>query len=189
MLLGDMMKSKMFFTLGILIFMAQKGICAVETVSPELEQSLKSQSHEPNFLTVLFALLVVVALIYVTGLIYSKLNLVGAKTVQTQLKNYDLCRAVVLSTTQLGPSSNLHVIELNKKRYLIGATSNSINLIKELGELSQEDVQSTKTEDERSEKQEKIIVDPMHILYGKPQDTSLEDLKKVEEFDVHKKYL
>lgn len=131
------MKKYLFLTIGIILLNTQNAWCAVEQASPELEHCLKSNAHEPGFGTIIFALIVVVSLIYITGLIYSKLNIVGAKTVQEQLKNYDLNRAVVISTTQLGQGKNLHVIELNNQRYLIGATINSINLIKDLGEVKE----------------------------------------------------
>lgn len=177
------MNKKLFLTASIFMLTAQGAFCLTEAVSPELGQSLKTHSNEPGFMSIVFALLVVVFLIYITGLIYSKLNIVGAKTVQSQLKNYDLSKVIVLSTTQLGQGKNLHVIELNNKRYLIGATQNSINLIKELEDSKQVEVKKTEPIDET------IAVDPMQVLYGKPQEKSLEDLKSAEEFDVHKKYL
>jgi len=157
---------------------AQKALCAVETASPELEHSLKSTANEPNFMTIIFALLIVIFLIYITGLIYSKLNIVGAKTVQEQLKNYDLSKVIVLSTTQLGQGKNLHVIELSNQRYLIGATQNSINLIKELGEVKKEAKKPAKA----------VIEEPINILYGEEENPETK-FENVEEFDVHKKYL
>lgn len=132
------MKKYLFLIIGIILITAQSALCALEEVSPELEHSLKNHSHEPGFGTIVFALIVVISLIYITGLIYSKLNIVGAKTVQEQLRNYDLNKATVISTTQLGQGKNLHVIELNNQRYLIGVTLNSISLIKELGEVKKD---------------------------------------------------
>jgi len=110
----------------------------------------------------------VVCLIYITGIIYSKLNILGAKTVKKQLKNCDmhLNHAVILSTTQLGQNKNLHVIEVNNQRLLIGATLNSINLIKEL-----EDVEEIKEIEQLQAPKEE------------------EKVETIEEFDLHKKYL
>lgn len=172
------MNKYLFLITGILLFIGQKVFCMAETVSPEIEQSLKVHSNEPGFMSILFALLIVVALIYITGLIYSKLNLVGTKTIQNQLKNYDLSKVIVLSTTQLGQNKNLHVIEINKKRYLIGATQNTINLIKELDPI---------TEKEKSI--EPTFDDAIDVLYGKEDETVQLNLENVKEFDVHKKYL
>lgn len=168
------MRKILVLILAIFMSSAQAAFCLTEAVSPELEQSLKTHTNEPNFMTIIFALVVVISLIYLTGLIYSKLNIVGAKTVQAQLKNYDLSKVVVISTTQLGQGKNLHVIELNGLRYLIGATPNSINLIKELEKVPEEIQQKTKkTEIEKTVSEEEI-----------PADN-----EPVEEFDVYKKYL
>lgn len=173
------MNRYLFLITGILIITAQRAFCITEAVSPGLEQSLKVQSNEPNFMSIIFALLIVVFLIYITGLIYSKLNIVGAKTVQDHLKNYDLSKVIVLSTTQLGQGKNLHVIELNNKRYLIGATQNSINLIKELGEV-----------EKKVEKQPELTIDDaINVIYGDEKEEPKFSIEPPEEFDVHKKYL
>jgi len=168
------MKKFLVLAGGIFIFSAQAAFCMADSISPELEQSLKTHTNEPNFMTIIFALLVVISLIYVTGLIYSKLNIVGAKTVQAQLKNYDLSKVIVISTTQLGQGKNLHVIELHGKRYLIGATQNSINLIKELDE----------TQKESQPKNKKTKVENTDSATEIPSDA-----QPVEEIDVYKKYL
>lgn len=173
------MNKYLFFIAGILFITAQKAFCMAEAVSPELEQSLKAGSNEPNFMSIIFSLLVVVFLIYITGLIYSKLNIAGAKTVQEHMKNYDLSKVIVLSTTQLGQGKNLHVIELNNKRYLIGATQGSVNLIKELGEVKKETEKSA----------ELSVDDAINVIYGEDNKEPKFSIEPPEEFDVHKKYL
>lgn len=164
---------KKYSVLMICIFTAlQSSSSLAENTAPMLEDSLKQPVNEPGIMSIVFSLGVVIFLIYITGLIYSKLNVVGAKTVQKQLKTYDLLRAVVLSTTQLGQGKNLHVIEIAGKRYLIGAAPNSINLIKELEE----------------DKSHAEIENPENIRI----DETLDDTgvsEKVDEFDIHKKYL
>lgn len=167
------MKKYLFLIPCMLMVGAQKVFCAADAVSPELEHSLKTHAGEPGIGSIVFSLIFVIFLIYVTGLIYSRLNLVGAKTIRDQLKNYDLSKAMVLSTTQLGQGKNLHVIELNKRLYLIGATQNSINLIKELD--------YTKEENKNQEIEKEEIKEEMHL----PKDTQ----EPVVEFEVHKKYL
>lgn len=169
--------NKYFWIISTLIFIGQKAYCVAEKVSPELEQSLKTQTNEPGFMSIVFALLIVIFLIYVTGLIYSNLNLVGARTLKQQLKNYDLTKAIVLSTTQLGQGKNLHVIELNQKRYLIGAGQNSINLLKELDDspTQVEGIEEKLSEDAIDKNTDTIIINDEEF----PQD----------EFDIHKKYL
>lgn len=172
---------------GLLLITAQKAYCIMDEIgSTDLGQSLKAPSSEPNMLTIFFALLFVIGLIYITGIIYSKLNVVGAKAVQEQLKNAELNRAVILSTTQLGQGKNLHVIELNGRRYLIGATANSINLIKEI-EVKDE----VKKDSEEPKKQDDVEIDKaIKFLYGSAREEIIDVEEPVkEEFDIHKKYL
>ena len=145
-----------------LLMTAQICFCATEAVSEDLQQALKvHSSNEPGIFSILMALIFVTCLIYVTGLIYSKLNIMSAKTVKNQLKNHDMRGVVVLSTTQLGQGKNLHVIEIDNTRLLIGVTPSSISLIKELDDENE-------IEDESKPKEDKI---------------------KAEDFDLHKKYL
>lgn len=210
------MRKYLFLIITIFMMTAQKAFCLTDMLSSDLEGSLKSSSSEPNFITIAFALLFVILLIYITGIIYQKLNLVGAKTVKEQLKNYDLTKAVVLSTTQLGQGKNLHVIELNNNRYLIGATADSITLIKELGSSSEpekadiiEEIKNIE-EEQIQEQQENepqvepdVIIEPaleeetpeldidkaIRMLYNKTQEEEIIEEPEEDAFDIHKKYL
>lgn len=176
------MKRYLWFIPVILIATTQKAFCTADAVGLELNQSLKTHTGEPSVLTIVSALFMVIALIYITGLIYSKLNIVGAKTLHEQFKSHDLSKAIVISTTQLGQNKNLHVIELNHKRYLIGATPNSINLIKELGE-------GTKKAEKVEKQPEPTFDDAIEVLYGDEQEEPAAKLESVKDFDIHKKYL
>ena len=96
--------------------------------------------HEPSIISVVFSLLIVILLIYLTGILYTKLNKINAGTMRKQqgiLKS----QASVISTTALGSNKTLHVIELDGKRMLIGASSNTIQLIKDLGSVSEDGVE------------------------------------------------
>lgn len=181
------MNKKKFLLIGILILTAQRTFCQVTTVAPSLSTSLKTTTNEPNFITIILALLFVICLIYITGWIYSKLNVLGAKTVKEQFKSYDLSKVIIISTTQLGQGKNLHVIELNNKRYLIGATTNSINLIKEIDGTYEE------RPNEPKEEQEDIEA-AIRALYGKNEEDELkedtiEEEESKEEENLYKKYL
>lgn len=179
------MNKYLLIAMGVLITTTQSASCLAESVSSELGQSLKTHTGEPGIMSIFVALIVVILLIYITGIIYSKLNIVGAKTVQGHLRNYDLSKVVVLSTTTLGPNKNLHVIEINNKRFLIGATQTSINLIKELDEVNKK---TKKIEVE--EFIEPSVDDAIEVLYGNIEEPTLQlKLEPVEEFDLHKKYL
>lgn len=160
-----------------IVFMSTSRLAfgADEAFSQELSGSLKVHSGEPSIFSIIFALFFVICLIYITGIVYSKLNLVGANTVKKQLKDYDLSHVVVLSTTQLGQGKNLHVVEVDKKKLLIGAAPNSVNLVKELGEKSESG--EVKSIEEVFQKKEQEII---------AEDATEEVL---EEFTLHKKYL
>ena len=176
----------------------QKTIVYADTFSPEIGGALKSPLHEPSMFNIVFALCFVVALIYVTGLIYSKLNVVGAKAAKKQFTDFDINRAIVLSTTQVGQNRNLHVVEVNGNCYLIGATPNSINLIKELGKFNDFSDDEEKTDEEPVAEEEYSpenfnIDDAIKTLYaGKKEDFSeeiKEEAEVSEEDEIYKKYL
>lgn len=96
---------------------------------------LGSQSigNEPSVISVVLSLLFVVLLIYLTGIIYAKLNRVGFNSLKKQQGDFAKAQVTVVSTTQLGNNKTLHVVELDGKRMLIGASSSAIQLIKDLG--------------------------------------------------------
>ena len=101
--------------------------------SPNIDIATNSVGAEPNLLSVLVSLIFVILLIYATGIIYAKLNKVGLKTLKDQVDDKNRSKVSVVSTTLLGNNKTLHVVELDGKRMLIGASANSIHLIKDLG--------------------------------------------------------
>ena len=105
------------------------------TVQPNGIETTAAQSigHEPSLFSVAFSLIFVILLIYATGIIYAKLNRFGGKTLRNQLNDLDKSKISVVSSTPLGGNRTLHVVELDGNRMLIGASPNSVQLIKELG--------------------------------------------------------
>ena len=93
----------------------------------------QSVGHEPNLVSIFFSLVFVILLIYATGIIYTKLNKLGLNTLKKQMGESNTSKVSVISTTALGSNKTLHVVELDGKRMLIGASSASIHLIKDLG--------------------------------------------------------
>ncbi len=96
----------------------------------------QSIGSEPSMISVVLSLIFVVLLIYLTGIIYAKLNKVGFKTLKRQQGDFAKSHVSVVSTTQLGNNKTLHVVELDGKRMLIGASSSTIQLIKDLGSIN-----------------------------------------------------
>lgn len=97
---------------------------------------VQNVGQEPNFLSIIFSLLIVIVLIYITGIVYAKLNKFGMSALKTDRAELNSLRVSVLSTTSLGNNKTLHVVELDGKRMLLGASSSSIMLLKDLGESS-----------------------------------------------------
>ena len=107
---------------------------SISTTAPDnVSNTVQSVGTEPNMISVVFSLLFVILLIYATGIIYTKLNKLGLTTLKKQMHDIDGSRVSVISTTPLGSNKTLHVVELDGKRMLIGASANSIDLIKDLG--------------------------------------------------------
>ena len=115
---------------------------SVSTVTPDSANVVAhSVGAEPNILSVIFSLVFVILLIYATGIIYTKLNKVGIKALKKQAGDMDSSKVSVISTTPLGNNKTLHVVELDGKRMLIGASTNGINLLKDLGSCSHIDLE------------------------------------------------
>ena len=106
---------------------------SISTTSDSLNMAAQNVGHEPSVLTVITSLLFVILLIYALLIIVAKLNKLNNKTLSKQMGVNDCSRVSVISTTALGSNKTLHVVELDGKRMLIGASTNSIDLIKDLG--------------------------------------------------------
>lgn len=109
----------------------------VTGISGSTALGVQTVGHEPNFISVAFSLLFVILLIYLTGILYAKLNKMGYSTLKKQQGDLAKSQVSVLSTTQLGNNKTLHVVELDGKRMLIGASTGTIQLIKDLGNISE----------------------------------------------------
>ena len=124
---------------------------SISTTAPEnnVSNAVQTVGTEPNIISVVFSLLFVILLIYATGIIYTKLNKLGFNTLKRQMHDIDGSKVAVISTTPLGNNKTLHVVELEGKRMLIGASTNSIDLIKDLGTyppVDTEDIEYSKIE-------------------------------------------
>lgn len=96
---------------------------------------MQHSNHETSVFTVIGALAFVVALIYITGIIYTKLNVFNSSLAKKTKKSEREDKVMVLSTTPLGNNKSLAVVEVNGKKMLIGITQNSVSVLKDLGEI------------------------------------------------------
>ena len=82
--------------------------------------------YEPNYFSMLLGLFTVIALIYLSAIVYQKLCKVKLKDDNSQINKIE-----IISTTSLGQGKNLHIIKVNDTYSLIGATQNQITHIKD----------------------------------------------------------
>lgn len=109
---------------------------AVASAAETVTSTTQNIGQEPSLISLFFSLLFVILLIYATGIVYAKLNKLGLKTLKKQIGDNSKSQVSVVSTTVLGGNKTLHVVELDGKRMLIGASTSSIHLIKDLGTCS-----------------------------------------------------
>ena len=168
---------KKFIMFIMMSFLCVNSVFA-DSVTENINSSLKSSSYEPNYFSILVSLVFVIFLIYVTGILYTKLNKVGVKTVRNELKESSDIKPVVLSTTPIGHDKSLQVIEINGEKLLIGVSQNSVNLIKTL---------------ESGKRQDVINETPIHNTNVEQSQvenkTKEEHTVNADDFGLYKKYL
>lgn len=190
---------KKIYYLFALMFFAVQPVLANEAITSNIKYALK-RSTDGSYFSVVIALAVVILLIYITGIIYAKLNVLGYKTLKKQYKDIDDSKIIIRSTTQIGNNKTLHVIELAGKKMLIGVTNDSINLIKDLDEKNSERVVTS--QDNLTKELSKSL--PLDKIYPQgqeiqeeikidkeiPEDSEEDDSTyNSEEFGLYKKYL
>ena len=108
-------------------------------IGEELRSSLNQNVYEPNILWTIFSLLIVLGLIYATGFLYKKLIKVNAKLTKDEPAVDGMNEFKIVSGTSLGQGRSLHVVEINNKYLVIGATPGNISLLRE---FSKDEVKS-----------------------------------------------
>ena len=165
----------------ILSFILLNGSSFALTETESISSALKSTNYEPNYFSIILSLFFVILLIYITGILYTKLNKVGVKTVKKEFKGASDIKPVILSTTPVGHDKTLQVIEIAGEKLLIGVSQSSVNLIKTLGRYN------------ANKEQDITKHDSMDVLYNK--EKQIEDKIKeehtvnVDDFGLYKKYL
>ena len=122
--------SLFFFLLTSLAAAAQEGVYS----GTELQNVLKQDTYEPNYFTLIFGLIFVIFLIYLTGFFYQKLIGVGSKLNKKAIKSSQVNKVSVLSSMPLGRNKSIHVVEINGKTLVLGAADNQVSLLREFSE-------------------------------------------------------
>lgn len=194
---------KYYLLLMSLIFTVQASY-ADSMFPASIHRALK-HSADVNYFSVVIALGVVILLIYITGIVYAKLNVLGHNAVKKQYKGLDNERIFIHSTTQIGNNKTLHVIEIAGKKLLIGVTNESINLIKDLDETENSKVSTDEVKSIFQRELSKTM--PLDKIYPQNENmyqeddieikSNIPDTEKVnedsenksEDFGLYKKYL
>ena len=100
----------------------------------------------------LFGLIFVIFLIYLTGFFYQKLIHVNSKINKKTLSLPELNKIKILSSMPLGQGKNLYCIFVNGKNILIGATQNQITYLREFTQDELDNfAQSIKIEEQKAD--------------------------------------
>lgn len=121
---------KIIYTLS-LVFAVAGSAFAVE-LPGVMKQAMVHETGMPSLLNLVVSMVLVIAMIYATGWIYNKLNIVNRdKLNKMNAKGIDANRFNVIQTMPLGQNRHLYSIEMNGKIILIGSTPSHINVLKE----------------------------------------------------------
>ncbi len=138
----------------------------------EIPQSMKSAmssdiSGMPSLLNLIVSMVIVIGLIYVTGWIYSKLNIVNRNKLKQLTKDdLDNYKFNVLQSMPLGQQRHLYSIQMNGKVLLVGSTPSQITLLKEFDECNQLLVETKdSTTVEKDDLDETINIDDLYKKY------------------------
>lgn len=122
---------KKLFILFFAIFGATNCSFAVNIPSA-MKETMAQNYGMPSLLQLVISMVLVICLIYVTGWIYTKLNIVNRKKLgQISSESGESSRFTVLQSMSLGQQRQIYTIEMNGKILLVGSTPSQINLIKE----------------------------------------------------------
>lgn len=184
------------FTLVLLTcFIFIQAAFANDMLTSNIKYALK-RSTDGSYFSVVIALGIVILLIYITGIIYAKLNILGHNTMKKQYIDLKDSKLLILSTTPIGANKSLLVVELAGKKMLIGVTNDNITLIKDLSEEEKTKGQVSKV----SENVGKGL--PLDKIYPQenndyeiefkdniPEENEDNTKYDAEEFGLYKKYL
>ena len=165
------------FLLVLPLFLITSGMSyAVELPSVMKQTMAQDPIGMPGMVNLVLSMVIVIALIYATGWIYTKLNIINKDKLKkiTSSQN-DKERFSVLQSMPLGQQRHIYSIEMNGKILLIGSTPSHINLIKEfdkneiVNEIPVEQV-SSKPEENKQKLKSSLNLDEIYRKYKKLND-------------------
>lgn len=106
------------------------------------ETMARETAGMPSLLNLVVSMVIVIAMIYLTGWIYNKLNIVNRNKLKKMAQSdSDAQRFTVLQSMPLGQQRHLYSIEMNGKILLVGSTPSHINLIKEFDKAKSDETE------------------------------------------------
>lgn len=136
---------KKFFLVVFSFLLLNQSAFAVD-IPAAMKQSMNYDYGMPSLFQLVFSMAFVIGLIYFTGWVYQKLNLVNKKQISKLSSNTQLSRFTVLQSMSLGQQRHIYTIEMNGKILLVGSTPTQINLIKEFDKIEDVDLSGTNVE-------------------------------------------
>lgn len=155
---------KLFILLPAILSTVQAAF-AVELPSVMKQSMAQDPLGVPAMVNLVVSMIVVIGLIYVTGWIYAKLNVVNrSKLSKISQIDKDSQRFTVLQSMPLGQQRHLYSIEMNGKILLVGSTPSHINLIKEF-DKNNDEVPALKAVETAENEQKDINIDELYRKY------------------------
>ena len=122
-------KMKRLFAILYITFVNINAAFAV-TIPASVKQSLKGETDMPSVFNLVISMLIVITMIYFAGWVYQKLNKIN-KSKFNDDEFLERNTFKILSSQPLGQQKNLYAVEINNKVLVIGATPQSISMLKE----------------------------------------------------------
>ena len=128
----------------VFVFIMMINNTAVAVTLPDaMRASMSTDYGIPSVMNLVLSMIFVIALIYITGWVYTKLNFLNRKKISKITKSEQNQQFVVIQSMSLGQQRYLYSIDMDGKILLIGSTPSHINLLKEFDKKSFADESDT----------------------------------------------
>lgn len=160
--------SKLSAVLAVILITINSANAAIEIPDAMKQTMAQEVSGMPSLLNLVVSMILVIAMIYLTGWIYNKLNIVNKNKLKSLANNdTDLKKFTVIQSMPLGQQRYIYTVEMAGKILLVGSTPSHINLLKEFSEndfVVQNTISNQKT-DVSNEKENSVNIDELYKKY------------------------
>lgn len=154
-----------------LLFVTANIAGAVELPSVMKQTMAQDPIGMPGMVNLVVSMVIVIALIYATGWIYTKLSVINKdKLKKLTSSQSDNERFNIIQSMPLGQQRYLYLIEMSGKVLLVGSTPSHINLIKEF-DKKQDSIQikqespAAEEQTQKTEKKNSLNLDEIYRKY------------------------